>query len=64
VSRDPRTPLGRDLRGLRQRAGLLQAELAARLGCSRAHVSAVEVGQRLPSEPLARLWRIVCERRP
>ena len=45
---DERPPRGTDLRGLRQRAGLSQAEMAARLGITASVLSAYERGRREP----------------
>ncbi|THV16195.1 helix-turn-helix transcriptional regulator [Nocardioides caeni] len=45
---DDRPPRGTDLRGLRQRAGLTQAEMAGRLGIAASVLSAYEKGRREP----------------
>jgi len=45
---DERPPRGTDLRGLRQRAGLSQAEMAKRLGVTPSVLSAYERGRREP----------------
>ena len=45
---DERPPRGTDLRGLRQRAGLTQAEMAKRLGIPASVLSAYERGRREP----------------
>jgi transcriptional regulator with XRE-family HTH domain len=38
--------VGRRIRGLRAKAGLTQADVAAELGITRGHVSAIETGKR------------------
>ena len=42
-----------ELRALRERVGLSQGELAAKLAVSRQTINAIETGRYLPSLPLA-----------
>ncbi|MFI5617557.1 helix-turn-helix domain-containing protein [Streptomyces sp. NPDC051567] len=47
--RSPRAAFGARLRSLRDERGWTQDELAERMGCSGAHISAVETGRRAPT---------------
>ncbi|MFB6819585.1 helix-turn-helix domain-containing protein [Streptomyces sp. NPDC056347] len=47
--RSPSAALGARLRGLRDERGWTQDELGNRMGCSGAHISAVETGRRKPT---------------
>lgn len=48
-SLDPRRALGGCVRGLRQRAGLRQADLGQRAGCSRTTINEIERGKNNPT---------------
>jgi transcriptional regulator with XRE-family HTH domain len=56
MSEDVRRMVGRNVRRLRNAAGLSQAELAERMGVDRAYVSGLELGQRNPT--VVTLWHI------
>jgi DNA-binding XRE family transcriptional regulator len=56
-----RRKLGAKLHRARVRAGLSQAELAARLGCGQPSVSAVEHGREPCSEDRAGAWLAACD---
>ncbi|MEV7089857.1 helix-turn-helix transcriptional regulator [Streptomyces sp. NPDC093085] len=49
----PSAAFGARLRSLRDERGWTQVELAERMGCSGAHISAVETGQRKPTQQFA-----------
>ncbi|HEV7257289.1 MAG TPA: helix-turn-helix transcriptional regulator [Bosea sp. (in: a-proteobacteria)] len=53
---DIRSIIGANARALRLAKGLTQAQVASRLGIDRAHVSALEMGQRNPTA--VSLWEI------
>lgn len=53
---DIRMVIGINARALRLAKGLTQAQVAQRLGVDRAHVSALEMGQRNPTA--VSLWEI------
>ena len=54
---------GDDLATLRRAAGLTQAQVAARLGCRRQRVQAVEASRRVTDRTAARVLRAVAELR-
>lgn len=54
----------REIRELRESAGLAQAELARRVGLSQPNISAYESGTRHPSDETIRRIRSACRRRP
>ncbi|MEV7404251.1 helix-turn-helix transcriptional regulator [Streptomyces sp. NPDC091267] len=51
--RSPSAAFGARLRSLRDERGWTQGELAERIGCSGAHISAVETGRRMPTQQFA-----------
>ncbi|MFJ2177156.1 Scr1 family TA system antitoxin-like transcriptional regulator [Streptomyces sp. NPDC101062] len=51
--RSPSAAFGARLRSLRDERGWTQDELAEQIGCSGAHISAVETGRRTPSQQFA-----------
>lgn len=51
--RSPSAAFGALLRSLRDERGWTQDELAGRIGCSGAHISAVETGRRTPTQQFA-----------
>lgn len=56
MSEDVRHIVGRNVRRLRMKAGLSQAELAVKMGVDRAYVSGLELGQRNPT--VVTLWHV------
>jgi len=52
--------LGRDLARLRRKAGLTQAELAARMGTTQTAVSRTEAGRALPGLVMLDRWTRAC----
>jgi transcriptional regulator with XRE-family HTH domain len=54
MSEDVRRLVGQNVKRLRIKAELSQAELAARMGVDRAYVSGLELGQRNPT--IITLW--------
>lgn len=56
------TDIGDQLRQLRQDARLTQADLAAKLGCSKKKIANVETGVRRPSFELLGHWADACGR--
>ena len=55
-----RTDLGARLRALRTRAGLSQGVLAERIGCTKGHISGVEIGRNNIAMPLLFDWVEAC----
>src|SRR6478735_7601050 len=51
--RSPSAAFGARLRSLRDERGWTQDELGERMGCSGAHISAVETGRRKPTQQFA-----------
>ncbi len=54
--------IGSQLRQLRKAAGLTQAELGARLGCTQRRITNIEGGVRRPSVELLGQWARACGR--
>jgi transcriptional regulator with XRE-family HTH domain len=53
---DVRRLVGRNVKRLRESAGLSQAELAARMGVDRSYISGLEQGDRNPT--IVTLWHV------
>src|SRR5258706_7656139 len=56
----PQWTLGDRLRKARESAGLKQAELARKIGISRASIVNYEAGRYLPSRPVLLSWALCC----
>jgi transcriptional regulator with XRE-family HTH domain len=56
----PTWTLGDRLRKAREHAGLMQAELAAKIGISRASIINYETGRHIPSRPVLLSWALSC----
>lgn len=54
----------KELRAIRERMGLLQVDLAARLGVTQGALSRWETASRPIPEPVARLARLLAEQQP
>ncbi len=56
----PQWTLGDRLRKARESAGLKQAELAGKIGISRASIVNYEAGRYVPSRPVLLSWALCC----